>query len=144
MRRPTTHHRELPIKITRGKSLDTTVFKLNCSKCMKRLQIQKKQKDKHCVLLMIPSMLSSTQHFKVIFNTDIEKNHNLLEDLAECLCGGLFFSLFSVKALPLAMETRSKSMSSLLTELAWKQWERMYTIMKQNITFSECSSHYSK
>lgn len=138
------HHRKLPIKITRGKSIDIKVFKQNCSKCMKRLQIKKKQKDKQHVLLRIPSMLSSTQHFKVIFNTDIEKYHNLLEDLAECLCGGLFFSLFSVKALPLVMETRSKSMSSLLTGLAWKQWERMYTIMKQNITFSECRSHYSK
>jgi len=89
-------------------------------------------------------MLSSTKHFKVISKTHTEKNHNLLEDLAERLCGCLIFSLFSVKALPLAMETRSKSVSSLLTGLAWKQWERMYTIMKQNITFSERSSHYLK
>lgn len=78
-------------------------------------------------------------HFKV----NIERNHNLLEDPAECLCGWLFFSLFWVKALPLIMEIRSKSASSLLTGLAWEQWERMYTIMKQNMTFSECSSHSS-
>lgn len=72
------------------------------------------------------------------------KKNSLLEDSAECLCGWLFFSLFWVKVLPLVRETSSKSVSSLLTGLVWNQWERMYTIKKQNMTFSECSSHYSQ
>lgn len=69
---------------------------------------------------------------------------NLLGDPVECLCGRLFFSLFRVKVLPLVTETSSKSVSSLLTGLVWKQRESMYTIKKQNMTFSECSSHYSQ
>lgn len=69
---------------------------------------------------------------------------NLLGDPVECLCGWLYFSLFRVKVLPLLTETSSKSVSSLLTGLVWKQRESMYTIKKQNMTFSECSSHYSQ
>ena len=86
----------------------------------------------------------SFHQFICDFEINSEGNHNLLEDPAECLCAWIFFSVFTDKALPLVMEKRSKSVSSLLTSLAWEQWERMYTIMKQNMAFSECSSHYPK
>lgn len=38
IRRPSTRHWELPVKITRGKSIDIndTVFEQNCRKCMRR------------------------------------------------------------------------------------------------------------
>lgn len=133
------------VKITRRKSIDINdaFFTQNHRKYMKRFQVRNRRIISICYQ-GFQACLVPRKYFKVTFKTVIEKTHNLLEDLAECLCGCLFFSLFLVKALPLAMETRSKSVSSLLTGLAWKQWERMYTIMKQNVTFSECSSHYPK